>query len=93
MLRNILNNAVEACRRCQGERYIHFSVQLTDYGETLIECRNSSLEVNENLLTSKKNKREHGIGIPTIRRIIKGKGKMMYHYSSGEFLIKILLGG
>lgn len=93
VLRNILNNAVEACRRCQGERYIHFSVQLTDYGETLIECRNSSLEVNENLLTSKKNKREHGIGIPTIRRIIKGKGKMMYHYSSGEFWIKILLGG
>lgn len=93
VLLNILNNAVEACRRCQGERYIRFSVRPTDYGETLIECCNSSPQVNEDLSTSKKNRKEHGIGIPTIKRIIKGKGKMMCSYSSGEFLVKILLGG
>ena len=71
-LSNLLDNAIEAEQKEQ-EQEIHLNMEVVDEMFNLIvenHIQNSVLCVNTKLVTSKKNKAEHGLGIPTVREIV-----------------------
>ncbi len=71
-LSNLLDNAIEAEQKEQ-EQEIHLNMEVVDEMFNLIvenHIQNSVLCVNPKLVTSKKNKAEHGLGIPTVREIV-----------------------
>ena len=67
-----MDNAIEAEQKEQ-EQEIHLNMEVVDEMFNLIvenHIQNSVLCVNPKLVTSKKNKAEHGLGIPTVREIV-----------------------
>jgi len=91
ILHNIFLNAIESCQRCpkDRERFIKFLIEQNDYGEVVIKCENSCCNV-VSLETQKENKKEHGIGLKSIRKIVKlHRGKFFCDYDESVFRIII----
>ncbi len=87
LLSNLLDNAIEACQRCEGKTEIWCSVLLE---ETLyISVRNTSLPVEMSggeIVTSKSDRKEHGYGLPAIKYILTELGaEFTFEYSDGWF--------
>lgn len=95
ILSNLLNNALEACERCEDKR-IKVKFVLED-GQAVISVKNSMAAepVVENgaLLTSKtKEAEEHGMGIQNVVETVeKCGGRYMADYGRGEFQFSILI--
>lgn len=95
ILSNLLNNALEACERCE-DKLIKLKFVLEN-GQTVISVKNSmaSEPVVENgtLLTSKtKDTEEHGVGIQNVVETVeKCGGRYMVDYGKGEFQFSILI--
>lgn len=95
ILSNLLNNALEACERCEDKR-IKLKFVLED-GQAVISVKNSMAAepVVENgaLLTSKtKEAEEHGMGIQNVVETVeKCGGRYMVNYGDGEFQFTILI--
>ena len=73
LLSNIIYNAIEASSKVEHDKYVMLNIKrMTD--KIIIECENTFLEkpviLNNEFVTSKKDKSEHGIGFKTIREMV-----------------------
>lgn len=93
ILGNALDNAIEACERIDiDEKCVCIAMHQLD-NKMIIEIENTSLPVDvNNLITSKKNKEAHGIGMQSIRQTVESmNGYVSCNYENGYFSIKIVL--
>ena len=72
---NLLDNAVEAEMKYEeNKRYIHLSIQ-RDGDDLMIQVANyieeSILKYNKKLISSKKDRNKHGIGLVSVRKTIE----------------------
>lgn len=93
---NLLENAVEASKQT-AKKFISFSIDIRNMNFLVISVTNSSnnrpLTANGNMITSKPDSNTHGIGIKSIRRIVKkydGNIEMTYDDSEKTFTTKIV---
>ncbi|WP_326910856.1 sensor histidine kinase [Sedimentibacter sp. MB31-C6] len=92
---NLLDNAIEACDKLKGDKEISLLIdKKRDY--ILIKVKNtidkSVLKDNPNLLTTKFNKSNHGMGLKSIKKIIKKyDGIINYYEKDNMFSCNILL--
>lgn len=92
---NLLDNAIEACCQTdQEERFLDFETKYQD-GNLLIIVRNSKTgKENKGLVTTKSDKRKHGRGIRTVRRVAEKYGGTLLLEDRGSiFEAKLLLTG
>lgn len=94
ILANLLDNAIEACKKVEGKRKIDIRIENRTFGIVLY-MENSCCELmignNGSLITSKKNVREHGIGLQSIHYALeKYEGKIVYEYSNNFFKINVV---
>lgn len=95
ILSNLLNNALEACERCE-EKVMKLKLVLED-GQIVISVKNSmeTAPVVENgeFLTSKaKDADEHGMGIRNVAETVeKYGGRYMVDFGDGSFQFSILM--
>ena len=91
---NMFDNAIDASKNSRHKR-IDLDVQV-QRGHLSIMMRNSIdrsvIKDNEKLLTTKKNKEYHGLGIKNIRRIVnKRDGIICFFEEDGYFVCDILI--
>lgn len=95
ILGNILDNAIDALEAEVPDKYVTVSIaQVGTY--LVIQCENpyltKPLEKNGYLITSKKDKEFHGIGLLNISEACeKYNGEFQYTYDNSVFKVKILL--
>lgn len=99
ILGNLLENAIEASSQTD-EKLLNVSIQLKQ-GVLKIEIENSfnSLSLKEkrekgrtSLLTTKKEKREHGIGLKSVQKIVeKYNGIIHIHKQNNRFHVELIL--
>ncbi len=94
LLFNLLDNAIEASQKVK-EPDIHFYMHEKN-GYLSIEARNhiegSVLKHNPELLTSKKDSANHGMGTRIIRQIVQRcDGNIKFTEEDGSFAVKVLL--
>lgn len=94
LLSNLLNNAIEACENCRGQKIIKMKFELTD-GQLVLVVKNSyenEIVEQDGRLISTKKEDGHGYGIKNIKRVIR-KYNGNYHiiHKNGEFCFIILL--
>lgn len=93
---NILDNAIEACEKVEGYKYIKISIY-EKLSYLIIFVKNSAKEPKGDtkslrLKTSKDDKDNHGFGIKNINYVVeKNSGKCEMSYADGEFTVNILL--
>ncbi len=87
---NIINNAIEACLCIPHNRYIN--LKIGGYNNYLsITAENPTNNFN-NLKTTKKDKKNHGLGLANIQHAVDIlNGTLSINYSENIFSIKILL--
>lgn len=87
LLSNVLDNAIEACRRLPEKKEIYCSI-LYDDG-LYISVRNTSLPVDitdGGIATSKADRTEHGYGIPAVKYVLEQLGaEYTFDYQDGWF--------
>lgn len=87
LLSNLLDNAIEACQRFDGERIIECSMVASD--GFLISIRNTSSPViisGKTIITSKEPKEEHGYGLLNSQRILDLlNAEYTFNYDNGWF--------
>ena len=87
LLSNLLDNAIEACLRYDGERIIQCRFIATD--SFFLSVRNTSVPVvikGNHIPTSKESKWDHGYGLAHIDMILKQlKGEFYRGYNDGWF--------
>ena len=89
---NILDNAIEGTEGCE-EKYIELSFSLTGNYQSVI-CKNtvpsSVLKNNAGLATTKRDKKAHGYGIKSIRRVVdKYSGLIEFSEVDGRFCVQV----
>ena len=77
---NLIDNAIESCSQCKGERYFHIRITESPHN-WMIVLENSTnskdfmyIEKMQELklpLTTKKDKRHHGLGLQNVNDIVK----------------------
>lgn len=87
VLANLLDNAVEACERLQGERRIRCNILLED--TLFLSVSNTALpvKIDDNTIQSTKMPRQdHGYGLPAVCSILDGlKAEYAFDYEDGWF--------
>ena len=92
---NILDNAIEACQKIDGEeRYIHLESKYSE-GMLLLVVKNSKVSVvNIKLETTKANAKHHGRGIFSVRAVVeKYNGTAVFLDQTDHFITKAILYG
>ncbi len=95
LISNLFDNAIEALSKSKGEKNI--SLDITDNkGYLCILMKNSLdvsvLEKNPKLLTSKIDKKRHGIGLKSVRDIVdKHEGLLNFSEEYEEFIVDLWL--
>ena len=93
---NLLNNAIEACEKIEEDKRT-IEVEAANYNtQMFIEVRNSydnSLVMyKDRIITTKADKKNHGIGLENIRRVVKKyDGKMTITPDKEWFIVTISL--
>lgn len=94
LLANLFDNAIEACRKLDGKKYISFLAE-KNKGYLRIIMKNSAPqneEKNKKLLTTKSDKKNHGYGIKTVKELAeKYEGMYDFFCENGEFTADIWL--
>lgn len=89
---NILDNAIEACERASGKKSIEISVI---YEKSMFMCKvvnTAPDEKNPFLITTKKNKNEHGIGLSSVRSILdKYESTLNIERTSDKFCLSFII--
>lgn len=93
MLSNLLDNAIEAERKLQDKKIV--VEMLERKGMYCINVMNlierSVLESNPELHTTKKDKRAHGLGVKSVKRMVRDlDGTIVTEESSGMFCVHIV---
>lgn len=87
LLSNLLDNSIEACVCCDGERFIHLSLIL-DQGVllTIENTSNPVTVVNGDIISSKTDCCRHGYGLQNVRMILDTlRAEYTFRYKSGIF--------
>lgn len=92
---NLFDNAIEACEKINGEKEIFLAIE-KKRGYISIKVTNtiesSVLKNNPNLLTSKIDKSNHGLGVPSIKKIVqKYDGLIEFYETKNSFTSNILI--
>ncbi len=96
LLGNLLDNAIEACRRMDDNADKWISVKIESQKQLLfIKVKNSVSEVpvmkNERPLSVKRDKMRHGYGLKSVERIVhKHEGAITYQSEDKAFQVKLL---
>ena len=96
LLSNLLNNAIEACEKCQKERNFKLKCVCED-DELILSIRNTYNgklnKAGQELYTTKTEEKEsHGIGLKNVMRIIEENGGYYaIEHTGEEFLISIVI--
>ncbi len=95
ILSNLLDNAIEACRKCEGDREISLKFTIED-GNIILAVSNTydghSIRKNGAYVSTKTASGDHGIGIKNIVRIIgKYHGDYTIEEKDGRFSFYILI--
>lgn len=89
---NALDNAIEACEKVQGNKYIKINLI---YHKNSLVCKitNSSVNIKNPLLqTTKSDKENHGIGFSNIRDTLEKYNHIMRtEQNDGEFVLYFIL--
>lgn len=95
LLSNLLDNAVEAAGKVSGKRSIVASLKEFSWGNMVqVEnsCMEPSKETTDRPQTTKKNKREHGIGLQNVESVVeKYRGTIKYERREESFCVTIML--
>ena len=94
LLSNVLDNAIEACEKCEKPQLQIIISDQKNYLSILVSnsITYSVLETNPELKTTKKDKGFHGLGTVSIRNIVdKYQGMLNYSEKDGLFTCSILL--
>jgi len=87
ILGNLFDNAIEACRAVEGDRFIYFEMaEYKGYVKVLIRnsVNGSVLENNPELKTTKKEKRFHGVGLKSVKDTVRKYGGMIDFYEQNQ---------
>lgn len=90
LLGNIFDNAIEACRKVEKNKEVHFEInQKKGYINIIMKnsIQNSVIENNPKLQTTKKHKDIHGYGIKSVKGIVKKYNGMMELFEQNGFFI------
>ena len=97
LLGNIMDNAIEACLKVhEMQSIIDLTIQ-TKSGYLLIDCINSFdsknlIKEGLNLLTNKRNRKDHGLGLKIIKRIVETyEGYMDYSIEEDKFVFNVTI--
>jgi len=95
ILSNILDNAIEACERVEGDKVIKFKMTVEN-NQILISVQNPAKHgpkiVNNKIITTKTDEDEHGIGLLNISTVVeKYDGTCAIQYKDGWFCLSILI--
>lgn len=74
LISNMFDNAIEACKKVNKDRQIHFSAKKDESSYTFCmknSINGSVIKNNPNLITTKKDKHLHGLGTKIIKDIAK----------------------
>lgn len=89
---NLLDNAIEACSRVDQEKRIIKVETKYQEGKLLLKIVNSKMPIeNPKLTTSKKDKRKHGRGIRSVRKVAEKYGGNLLLNDGGENFETVLL--
>lgn len=96
LLSNILDNAITACKNCQIDSKRIFINIISDEYKYVFCVKNSIpesvLQHNPDLITTKSDKDNHGMGVKIIRSIAaKYDGKVDYYEEDKEFCCSVIL--
>ena len=95
VLANILENAVEACERYDGKRYIR--MEIATYKSNLFitvcnPCRQNRKEFMKEWRTEKRDKEYHGYGMQNMKAVAERyNGSILFEEKEGEFTVKVHL--
>lgn len=88
---NILDNAIEGCERCFGKRYISLKTVYRNNTVTLV-CENSTDGLVESFNTRKEDKLAHGMGIQSMKRLVKSYGgEIDFQIYEKAFCVTVIL--
>ena len=90
LLGNIFDNAIEACRKVEKNKKVHFEInQKKGYINIIMKnsIQNSVIENNPKLQTTKKHKDIHGYGIKSVKGIVEKYNGMMELFEQDGFFI------
>lgn len=89
---NILDNAYEACNKLDDKNKTITMTVKRQMDMLCIFCENRYTDINDDLSTQKQDKKHHGIGLRSIRRIAeKYDGTLDVNFENGIFRLSVLL--
>lgn len=95
MLSNMFDNAIDSSLRNNDEKVISLSIRhIKSYLNIIMKNKISTsvLSCNPELVTEKNNKKQHGYGIKSIRKIaLKYDGSIKIYECEGYFIVDVLL--
>ena len=90
LLSNAIDNAIEAAQETK-EKYIFMEIKISEEN-IIIHIENSTQKEKSSLLTSKKDRKNHGFGMIGIKKVVnKQNGVMNYNLNNGVFSLNIML--
>ncbi len=96
ILSNLLENAIEACGKCQGRRIIKMKLVIEE-GGIVLSVRNTyegqlKEKDGEFQTTKAQGEGEHGIGLKNVMEVVEGYGgAYVIQTGGGEFYIAVLI--
>lgn len=92
---NLLDNAIEAAEKANAEKYVDSKIYMGNAGHFLVmEFRNSYsvplIEEKNGYLTTKRDSRNHGIGLHTVKKLVEKYGGIM-KIEAGEQVFSVKL--
>lgn len=95
---NLLSNAFEAAVQVTKHRYVQVTIDVKATGLTIVIKNSYQGEIKQNLngdlITSKSEKENHGIGTRMIRKIVEQyQGYIEFSYLEGEFTVCVAFDG
>lgn len=94
---NALDNAIEACKNINENMKKRIEVKVTYInGFSILKftnTKNNEIKFTDNRIqTTKDDKKIHGIGLASIKHIVKKyEGEVIVNYSEDEFILKIMI--
>ena len=92
---NLLDNAISATEKCSGKKLLKVTAK-QNIGNIYLCVENSfdnEVHIKDDIfISTKKNRKRHGIGIENVKRVIKNYGGEIFFDLSGDmFTVKIIL--
>lgn len=93
IISNLIDNAIEASKKIKGEKYINVEADIM--GKFLVISVSNPVapgSVNSDLSTSKKDKRNHGIGLNNVKRVVsRYDGVIVTEFDKDTFIVDVRL--